>query len=416
MISHVTRPFLATMVALLPIGSAVAIEYHLGGQLYLEANHNSNLLLTQPGQSTAGQLGSARLDLGAATENTSAALDMTLHARSYGLDEYNSDDQTVNARYRHQRERSAYGVDLGIIRDSTLTSELLDSGRLGESTRREQYSASPYMDYQLGERDSLSARVSYIESKYDRGDYVDYQYWTSALTWSHLLRERLNGFAQIIYSRYESDEIAAALDQSYSTHSREYGLLLGGEYQFSERLKLSAIAGQTRSRSTPSISDPGNVCESAAQFGLTPLFPLCTLEETTSRISTLDLSINWTTERNMLSARATRRNQPSSSGYLQETDQLDLNWRYRLSPRGAISTALTAGTTDVSGDYPVNRFDPSRDFGYGTLAYAHRLSERWTLQCSYQYRMQKYDDQDLTKSHVGSLAIIWKPQEKRWSR
>ncbi len=393
-----------------------ATEYRVGGHLRLEANHDSNLLMSEPAQSSAGHLAAARLDAGMNSETTNANVDLTLLSRRYGMEGLDSDDQTLNVRTRHQWQRSAIGLDLSGVRNSTLTSELLDSGRVGSAGRHEQYTITPYAEYQISEHDLLILRASFIDSRYLDDGYVDYQYWNSSLLWSHALNERLSTFAQLVYSDYQSDTIVAAAGQSYDTRSTEWGLLLGGEYQISETLTLSLMAGRSRNESTPSVQDPADVCSFAEEFELLPLFPLCTLEESTSKLTTIDGSLSWRTTRNTLSTRISRRTQPSSVGYVQVSEQLDLEWSHRLFEQGTLSAKVTVGNNEVSGNYPSNRFNPSRDYHYGTLTYGHQLDEHWSLQCSYQYRSQQYENGDPIDSHVARLGVIWKPTEKRWSR
>ena len=398
------------------LSAARAADYSASGNVKLEANHDSNLLMTEDEQSAAGYTASTRLGFGAATETTSADADLSLIARRFNISGFDSDDQQANVTFEHRAERTTFGLGLRGIRDSTLTSELLDSGRVGSAGRHEQFYVSPYLDYQLSERDQLTLSATYTESSYDDSGFIGYDYWSSALQWSHLLGERSKGFAQLTYSDYSSDDIASAFGMSYSTQSTQWGLQLGGEYFIAESLSLSLLAGRAQNQTEPSLSDPNGFCLFAASLGFISGVPICTLQESDSDVTTFEGSVNWTSLRNSLSAKALRQTQPSSAGYLQTSEQLDLSWEYRFSEFGSVTAKATVGNNEVSEKYPTSRINPSREYQYATLTYAHRVAEAWSLQCSYQYRAQKYDERDRIDSQVVALALVWQPRQRHWSR
>ena len=410
----VSASVLATIV--IPAG---ATDYSAGGDMRLSGSYDNNLQLSEKRQSAAGETASGTFALRATTEQTTANLDSQLWFRRYNISDYNSDDQEFRGGITHSAEHSTYGLQVRATRDSTLNSELLDSGRTFTAQRHEQYSATPSWSYQLGEKDLVSLQGSYAISQYHGSGYTDYDYWQSSLLWTHNLSERLRGFAQLTYSDYQSAPLPSFYGQSYSTSSRDKGIQLGGDYAFSENLTASILAGATRNRTNVQVKDPANFCGYAAflaEIGFTISAPLCGLSDSTSTVSTLDANATWNGLRSDLKLDISRSTQPSSNGYIQQSQQLNLDWRYHIWEYGTVGLSVTAGTTDVPNSKTTNTTTAARDFEYATLSYTHSLNEHWLIDCNYQYRTQKYDKLDRVESNVASLGITWQPDKRHWSR
>lgn len=395
---------------------AAATDFSLDRSLHLDANHEDNLLLRELQLSSFGQTANVRVGLGAASERTTANVEVELWARQFNRSDFNSDDQRVRANFAHESEHSTIGLQLDALRDSTLTSEPLDSGRIEDAQRHEQYTASPNWSYQLGEQDLLSLQGSYANSYYRGEGYSDYRYWQAQLLWTHSISERLRGFVALNYSDYQSQPRLYAFSQSYATGSTEHGLQIGGNYQFSENIVASILAGSSSNKTDVQVGDPQQYCPFAEAFGLLPLFPLCTLEDSDSSLNTVNASLKWNNPRHELAADISHNTQPSSNGFVQEVAQLNLNWRYRVWEYGTLGLALIAGAADVSGEQDNGASQQSRDFQYATLSYSHSLSENWFLDCNYRYRSQQYEDRDRVASNAAFVGITWKPKTQHWSR
>ena len=400
-------------IVLATVGMPVqATDYSAGGDMRLGGSYDNNLQLSEKRQSAAGETASGTFALRATTEQTTANLDSQLWFRRYNISDYNSDDQEFRGGITHSSEHSTYGLQVRAIRDSTLNSELLDSGRTFTAQRHEQYSATPSWSYQLGEKDLVSLQGSYAISQYHGSGYTDYDYWQSTLLWTHNLSERLRGFAQLTYSDYQSAPLPYFFEQSYATSSRDTGIQLGGDYAFSENITASLLAGVTRNRTDVQVKDPFQICTSPIAF----LSPICGLSDSSSTVSTLDANATWSGLRSDLKLDISRSTQPSSNGYIQQSQQLNLDWRYHIWEYGTLGLSVTAGTTDVPNSKTTKTATAARDFEYATLSYSHSLNEHWLIDCNYQYRTQKYDKLDRVESNVASLGITWQPDKRHWSR
>lgn len=409
----VVAGFFALCVSVYSNG-ALAADYSAGGQLRQDASYDNNIQLSTNRQSAFGHTSSASFDAGVETEQSSANLDSQFLFRRFDVNGYDSDDQILNTNLSHSFERSTIGLRLSAVRDSTLTSELLDSGRAFNSDRHEQYSASPNWSYKLGESDLLSLQGSYATSHYQGVSYTDYRYWQTSLLWTHSINERLRGFAQVSYSDYQSDPLQSAFGMSYASGSKSTGAQIGGDYQLSENFSASLLAGVTRGRATVEVSDPQNFCAFAKFFGFNA--PLCALKDSTSTSSTFNSSVTWSNPRNDIKLDLNRSTQPSSNGYEQLTNQMNFNWRYSLWEYGSLGLTLIAGTTDVPNNKIANSANVSRNYEYATISYTHSLTEEWLIDCNYQYRTQKYETANRVESNVGFVGVTWKPKTQHWSR
>lgn len=399
-------------------GCVTAADYSAGGHFRQDASYDNNIQLSANRQSAFGHTSSASFDAAAETEQTSASLDSQILFRRFDVKGYDSDDQNFSGNISHSYERSTIGMRLSAVRDSTLTSELLDSGRTFNSDRHEQYSASPNWSYKFSESDLLTLQGSYATSHYAGVSYTDYRYWQTSLLWTHSINERLRGFAQASYSDYQSDPLPSAFGMSYASGSKSTGVQIGGDYQLSESFSASVLGGITESRANIQVNDPLSFCPNADFYALFFGFssPLCTLKNSTSTSSTLDGSLSWSNARNDIKLDINRSTQPSSNGYEQLTNQLNFNWRYRLWEYGALGLTLTAGTTDVPNSKIASSTNAARNYEYATLSYTHSLTEEWLIDCNYQYRTQKYETTDRVESNVGFVGITWKPITQHWSR
>lgn len=393
-----------------------AMDYALDSALRYDASHDNNLQLSERRNSSFGQTASGRANLSATSERTEASVDAQLWARRYNRSGFDSDDQTVKTHFAHTAERARFALDFSAARDSTLTSELLDSGRLQSAERHEQYSASPSASYQLGETDLITLQGSYLVSQYSGGSYTDYDYWQTQGLWTHSLSERLRAFVSLSYSDYQSQPLQYPFEQSYASATTERGIQIGGDYQLNENFSISLLAGASRSDNDVQVQDPQQYCPLFAGTFLAGLFPLCALRDTETSLTTYRGSLSWSNERNQLSIDIARSTEPSSNGYVQQSDQLDLAWRYRLWEYGTLGLDTTYGQSDAPDARSARSSEPSRDYLYSTLSYTHALSDAWSIDCNYRYRTQKYETLDRVESNVAFIGITWKPQSQHWSR
>lgn len=410
-----TGGFVACALLAVLAQPATAADYSLGGAVRIDVNHDDNIRLFEDGGPSAfGQTVAPSLKMGAKTEQLEASLDTQLRFLRFNRSELDTDDQTLQGNLRWLGKRNELSLLTRWIRDSTLTSEQLDSGRVGNASRRETYLVQPSWTHYLTERNMLTLSGAYNDTQYRDDAFVDYDFAQGNLRWTHILNERLHLLTQAIYSDYQSaDRDFPMFRQSYSQQTEDIGLQVGAQYEWSEKLSGTALIGRSRSKQSYDLNDPMGICSTF--FG--SFAPLCQLEDTDENLSTLDANLNWNSERHQLTANVNRSTQPSSDGQALESTQLQTSWMYRFWEHGQVFADLTLGRNKVAGGDSAAAARSERDFGYASLGYRHQLTETWFLNTTYRYRYQDYDvTPSSAESHAVSLGLTYQPRERHWSR
>jgi hypothetical protein len=131
-------------------------------------------------------------------------------------------------------ERLSLEAGGAYTKDSTLDSELVETGIVENLYGRERYTLNGGARYQLGERFFSSLNYSYGDTSYDSPDDTDYDSHSVVGSISYLFRnQRDQVFLQPSYNRYNSD--VSKVDN--------YGLSLGWNRSLSEKLTVSCYLG-----------------------------------------------------------------------------------------------------------------------------------------------------------------------------
>lgn len=407
---------------------ACATDYVAGFDIRTTAKHDNNINMSKTEKSpVSGILVAPALTLDANTETTSVSLRGGLSSSRYDDSDFNTNDRNLSLTINQQMEKNSFSLSLVDVRDSTLTSEITDSGRLGnKADKHEQYRVSPEWDYVLNEQDTLKFRGSYSVDDYASTGYFGYTYWDTSADWVHTLTERLQFVTRLLHSDYESDYRTTIFllpifppkigELGYATQTRSSGLQLGMYYALSERNSLNVLLGQSKSTTEYLVKDLTSLCDSVYASSVA----LCDTSATKENLSTARIDWNWTAEKQRVSVSGSREVQPSSNGRALRSLQVTANWSYNLSERDKLSSALILVSNRALNDSS-NSSDArasNRDYRAVTLAYNRQLSESWSVDTSYSYRTQDYIDYDdyRTNSSVIAVGIRYIPNQWHWSR
>jgi hypothetical protein len=121
-----------------------------------------------------------------------------------------------------------------LIKDTTLESELKETGRLFQRDDRMSHTVGLYPSLNLTERTNIGIDGSYRDVAYDSDTFVDYTAWDISLP----VRRTLTSQLDIIYIRPGYSD-----NDSDTTHSKSYYLKLGWIRQATERLNLDVSVG-----------------------------------------------------------------------------------------------------------------------------------------------------------------------------
>lgn len=438
--------WISLAAALIYTAKAGAAEYSAGMTFDVSTSHNDNIRFTQNDKIAVQKYDVApTFTLGSTTEVSQIKLNSTFDFNRYDKSEFNSNDQNINLGIDRRFENSSIGLDAAYINNSTITSEQLTTGRIGNKAERaERYQLSPRWLFNFNEANLLQLQASYTSQDYRSDAYTGYENTGAQLSWIHQLSERMSWVTTGTYSDYQSDDITLEIpssdlqlqifgllptgyfgEQSYSVQTKNTGLNIGVNYDWSEQTSLEANLGRSKNHTKYSVEDLTHTCSNPDYLAYAQLFgtsfgAICTpLEDSNKFSSTADITWQWKNEQHQISLTGTKETQPTSNGYTIDAIQIGSNWTYKLTELDQLSASMTLVRNRATDDKTTlqNASFADRDYGTVTVAYRRQLDEQWFIRTSYQYSKQKYDQRDVeATSNVWALSINYQPQQWRWSR
>lgn len=406
-------------IAILFAAVSNAAEYSLQSEIRVSAEHDDNYrLLVDDAESLTGASVIPSLVAEVQEENWSLLLDTELAFRRFDSSELDTDDQNIRLQALRQGERYSVDVTAGVVRDTTRTSEELDSGRVGLAQRHENYSVGAFASYLLTETNQLNASMSAAESKYDTVDRTGYEYYQGQLGWTHAYSSALSFNVAANISRVEYEPVEAIIFLSPLTRTSttdSYGWTLGTDYAITEKFSLSARYGQ---------SDTETVYELAGAQGICGLLGegapgICDISGQNSTVPNWRVNLDRQGERHNFSIGYSNSLQPSSDGVVIESERLSVTWQYRTSERGSLTLEALVGENKALraqlGDSIARRVD--RIYAHGAMRYSYRFNTRWRVFSTVAYRYQDYEtvDGDAESARV-LLGFAYTPRKSSWSR
>ncbi len=208
-------------------------------------------------------LGGLITDLGVVIRNETEAVttrvEPRISYRSYPADSaFNSFDQFLNLSTMTQGERSDLGLALTFANDTTLTSELEDSGVIYLNKRRTYFSMAPSWRYLLSPLTSIKVQYRFDGSQYeDSGEngLNDFEYQVMTADYERRLSEDSEFVLRTYYQRYKVIEL--------TNKAKSLGGELGYQKRFSPRLEGRFFVGAVNTESTVAGIDESSTGVSA---------------------------------------------------------------------------------------------------------------------------------------------------------
>ena len=164
--------------------------------------------------------------------NAETILDFLLYHYEPDLNEENQ-EYNLDAAYR-MTERLTLSGDFSYIKDTTLDSELEDTGIVNVRENRRRYDSGGGMVYEISERYDLGCNYLFTKINYDEDDKVDYERQTIKLPFNyHLKNQRDTLTFRPEYSFRDSD----------TSEVDNYKINVGWSHLFSETFTLKVFAG-----------------------------------------------------------------------------------------------------------------------------------------------------------------------------
>jgi hypothetical protein len=369
---------------------AWADEYSLEYGVEAGYEYDDNVRLT-PDQEIdiSGGVLSVPITLSARTETRSMELAGQLDSSKFNESDYDSNDQDIQGKINQKFERGDLEGYAGYTRDSTRTSEFLDTGVVGlDAVRREAAKAGISGSQLITEKNGVIGGIDYLSVDFAKEPYVDYNFYSGYLGGTHQWSERTRLRLQAYANRYEN---GGQIDVTSDTIGGQAGF----DSDLSEKLTTSLLAGwaevdTTYNSNLPQVPNDDN--DGALLF---------------------QASVTYREERYQLAARFLDEPQPSADGVLVESRRMTVDYRYRLTERSRLDLALTGGQRQAVSGGEFNE----RDYARGSIRLDYRLSSSWYVAGRYVYSWQ--DQKQATgdaDSNAVYLNLIYQPEKLVWSR
>jgi len=376
--------------AVLVLGALLAPCAASAGQWYLApyasgaTRYDDNIqLLRDDAEDSFGILWAAGARLGVRGERGAAVLDARSEVTEYPVgDDLETRNQFFELDAHHDTELSRWQLEARFVRDTTLTSEVEDTGLLAGQRRREFGRINPSWSRRLGERTHLTFAYDLEDATFagaDPSGPLDHRYHLASTRIDHALDARQSVFAQLFGSRYQAPDLDVETDT--------VGLRLGARRRVLESLEATAFLGARRS-------------DSSFRSGRTSRD-----DDTVGVLA--GASLLYKGERDVVDASYERDLFPSSGGQVQESDRVIVRWRRDLSPRLQF---LLVGRLIVNDSDPGPRIRPERYLVSVEPQLRWRLTEALALEASYRYRRQHRDGRGSADSNAVVLYATY-----RWS-
>jgi len=363
---------LAALVLAVLANPAQAAEYTFAPQVSLQGLYNDNIRMTTgPHASVVGAILDARADLGVATPLSSLSFSPRMRKSNYSSkDKLDSVNWFMDINASHAlSERHYLGLTANYDIESTLTSELLDTGLTQTNKDRTTRSINPNYTFVYSDRDSLQFGYGYTKVQYTEGlssGLVDYSYRNASLNGMHQLNDTDSVSLLLYTTKFETPQTRGS--------TRSYAAQASYSRQFSETLKGTIGYGLIHSRF--------KFFQASLPFGL----PVEAHASATGKLFQFNLEKDW--ERTSLEANLTRNVSPSGRGSQSTTDDLNLKASHRLSETLTGRVEFRYSEQKGEGDAINPALDSTRSTISANLNW--HFSPYWSLNGGYRYHRILY--------------------------
>ncbi|WP_297527154.1 hypothetical protein [Thiohalobacter sp.] len=390
----------STLLLTLPL-AAPAAEWYAEPSLKATSRYDDNVRLLPENEQSAAEFAlTPRLPFGRRTERSELEGVLDFRVRRFNRSDLDTNDARFDLNgYYLASERSRLTLDLSLVRDTTLDTELDDTGVVYSRVRRNSRTLSPGLTHIFNEktRGSLTlglTRVDYADEA--TTGLRDYENRSATASVNRQWSQKTVLTASLGWSRYQREDDSVRSDNTQLT--------LGAEHRFTERSRLSAYAGTRRTETR--VSTGATACPDGTVFDAFGLFfglPPCVDTATGTRSDFVTITLSSTSrssgsvfgltathefETGELSVDASRSITPQASGQgllisdrlgfsathgFTETlsGRLGLNWYRASATDDAIGAVDRTYITFTSG----LRWQPRRDWSF-SLAYRYRKQDR----------------------------------------
>ena len=385
------------------IGQTVqAAEWEIAPLISSRVGYNDNLRLNTNNKVSTAEITfspSARFSVNTPTSGISGNLDLDF--RRYEADsDLNDDNASLKIASFYNTERSRVGLDLDFIQDTTLDSQLEETGFVFERIRRQRANITPSWSYSMSERTRFTTTYSYSDIVYKNADntgFVDFTQNSFQASLTRIVNER--SVASLTLSRFMTNNENDI--QSINTN-----LQTGVSYRFSETLSTSLFIGIRRTEVEYSQNSEIPIRSGNTIIGS---FLVASNISNSDWGTTYNASINKSFSQGEMSLSASRSISSDINGQPIEITRIRTVGAYRLTAilTASLNLELYNGETNNSIGNNLNR-----DYYVIEPKFRWSPKEFWSFSGSYRYTRQTLDtnSDDITQN-AAYLTLIY-----RWPR
>lgn len=372
-----------------------AADWYADTALSQAVGYDSNILLaTESSQKTGSvnTISSALLDLGRRDEITDISLNTKFDfIRYFAEPKANTDNQYAVLNAAFKADQSLWQISGGVVRDTTLDSDLPPEGTVTlNGRRRTALSASPSWSYQLTPLDTINIGADWSKVDYSYPEYIDYWQIIGTGGYTRLLSEQTQFNASISGLNYESDK-RGSLNQQYITAQVGLAHAFSPLWQASFLIGPSLTISESSTRRTINIGGGQRITIGGAEEGMTLGF--AARAATSYRI----------TDRLTAGLTFSHAASPNSAGQLLTSDTVGINFQQTvISFMDVFLSALYLRQTGAASDSS----DNDRDYVTAEPGLRWKLTEKISLDTSYRFRWQKYSQTGATGTSQGGFLTL----------
>lgn len=381
--------FRGLLMGMVIANTALGAEWEIEPAVSLRTEYNDNLRLTlAPHDPVTLSRLSPQIALRRKTEISDVGLHGLVNLNRY-WDEpsLNSTDYIFNLNASLLSERSQLTLNAGYVRDSTLASQLAETGVLTARTQRGSTRVNPQWSWSVSPLSSVGVSYSFADVGYAADQSIgltDYRNQDISIWGSHKLGDRDALQLGASYSQYETRPAAYESDT--------LGITLSYTRDFSESTKLSGQIGARRTKSSRQALTQVFVPTFIPGLFQVVLVPQQIDSKDSGALFSISLD-SKSSARTTLRGRISRELIPSGSRSLIETDRISAGISHGFTERTNLSVDASAYRS---------RFTDEAFTGGNRRYYAleallsSRLDEHWSVSAGYRYARQKYEGANAT--------------------
>ena len=385
----------------------LAAEWSLQPIVSVLTDYDSDRNLAPEGTSGSEEMVLATdLRLQRAIENTQIVIEPRFDVRRYSASIWGpGNDRSLNTAFSYLGPRSKFSFSASIADQTTLTTEVFETGIISGSTRRRSPQANTEWDWSQSERRQAFVQASYLGASYSGTPLVElelpgYHYTSGAVGERFFLSERWTLSPSVF------GDVLTSARQGGSSH--EEGAQVEVSYQYSERMLFDVAVGESE-RTLSSPSSPGSQGSQGS------------LSHQTNSGTNISVSAAQTLERGSTSLTYLRSLVPYGTGFLVQRQQITAALTRPLAPTLDFTLSLlriqnNAATVRLGLDRPY--------YNNAQVGLNWKMGESWTLQPAFTASSSKPSPPVSAPTHPeptvfqwrAAVTLIWQPLPAAKSR